>query len=216
MTKPKNRVYCRSINRLKILFDSEAAANRFIKFNQDSINEGKDKPTKLRSYYCITCGGYHVTHLPYNEMKIKKVNRRVNSVIDSFVRKKKKEVNPDLILYEYILGLNIKSFGSKKKVKKYISEHTDEAPKPVDRIFTILNLIHSDYFKSKDLVRFSTIEIHRAANELFTSLPLEKLTDKSLIDKYIELEIQPNCSNPLILLKLNEIIDERLYCENTD
>lgn len=56
--KPKNRVYCREIGREKLLFETEKKALTFIKFNSDSMEK---KPERV--YYCVCCGGYHVTSL---------------------------------------------------------------------------------------------------------------------------------------------------------
>ena len=59
--KPKNRVFCYDCGRPKLLFETEKKALNFIKFNADEINEESGfKPE--RAYYCMACGGYHVTH----------------------------------------------------------------------------------------------------------------------------------------------------------
>lgn len=55
--KPKHRVMCLDCGKLKILFDSESKANNFIKFNAEEIPHGH----LLRSYYCISCCGWHVS-----------------------------------------------------------------------------------------------------------------------------------------------------------
>lgn len=60
MTKPKHTVFCNDCGRSKLLFETEKKADTFIKFNADTIsNENGKKP--IRSYYCIACGGWHVT-----------------------------------------------------------------------------------------------------------------------------------------------------------
>ena len=60
MKPTKNRVFCLECRRSKQLFETEAQANNFIKFNRDEIMESEDK-VPVRSYYCISCGGWHVT-----------------------------------------------------------------------------------------------------------------------------------------------------------
>ncbi len=56
----KNRFFCRDCGRIKMLFQTEKQANTFIRYNADEINEESGvKP--IRSYYCISCDGYHVT-----------------------------------------------------------------------------------------------------------------------------------------------------------
>ena len=46
--------------RPKMLFETKAKADNFIKFNSSEIMEESDK-APIRSYYCEICGGYHVT-----------------------------------------------------------------------------------------------------------------------------------------------------------
>lgn len=58
MAKPKNRVWCPDCGKPKMLFDSEKAAERFIKFNGEELI---DDISKLRVYYCPGCCGYHIT-----------------------------------------------------------------------------------------------------------------------------------------------------------
>ena len=55
--------FCRESGRNKMLFESESKANNFIKFNADEIRESTGQ-APIRSYYCISCGGWHVTHMP--------------------------------------------------------------------------------------------------------------------------------------------------------
>jgi len=60
MKPTKNRYYCEDCGRIKMLFETEKKADNFIKFNADEIEENMGfKPE--RSYYCISCGGWHVT-----------------------------------------------------------------------------------------------------------------------------------------------------------
>ena len=58
MAKPKNRVWCPDCGRPKILFDSEKAANLFIKYNGEELT---DDVSNLRVYYCPACCGYHIS-----------------------------------------------------------------------------------------------------------------------------------------------------------
>lgn len=60
MKPTKNRVYCRDCGRQKILFETEKKANTFIKFNGEEI-ESESGYSPTRSYYCISCSGWHVT-----------------------------------------------------------------------------------------------------------------------------------------------------------
>lgn len=57
-----NRVFCPCCYKHKVLFETEAQANNFIKFNQDVI-EATNGYAPVRSYYCPLCCGWHVTSL---------------------------------------------------------------------------------------------------------------------------------------------------------
>lgn len=64
MKPTKNKVYCISIRRSKMLFESESKANNFIKFNKDEMLEETGK-APVRSYYCQFCDGWHITSNPH-------------------------------------------------------------------------------------------------------------------------------------------------------
>ena len=59
----KNRVYCIDCGRSKQLFETEKQADNFIKFNSEEIMETEEK-APVRSYFCPSCGGWHVTSSP--------------------------------------------------------------------------------------------------------------------------------------------------------
>ncbi|MBE0639411.1 MAG: hypothetical protein IH598_12910 [Bacteroidales bacterium] len=60
MKPTKNRVFCKDSRRSKMLFETEKKADTFIKFNSETIEqESGYKPE--RSYFCVYCGGWHVT-----------------------------------------------------------------------------------------------------------------------------------------------------------
>jgi len=88
-------VYCRETRRQKILFESESKADNFIKFNADEIRESSGY-APVRSYYCISCGGWHVTHLP--EFRLEKtVSEIMTDKINEITEYRKKvhaEVSP--------------------------------------------------------------------------------------------------------------------------
>jgi len=60
MKPTKNRVYCKDSGRKKMLFETEKKANTFIKFNSEEM-ESESGYSPVRSYYCISCNGWHVT-----------------------------------------------------------------------------------------------------------------------------------------------------------
>ena len=47
-----------------MLFETQAKADNFIKYNSEGILEENGK-APVRSYYCEMCGGYHVTSVGY-------------------------------------------------------------------------------------------------------------------------------------------------------
>ncbi len=66
MKPTKNRTFCASINRVKMLFETKEKADNFINFNAVEIAENNSY-APIRSYYCPSCGGWHVTHKPLDE-----------------------------------------------------------------------------------------------------------------------------------------------------
>ena len=78
MSKPKNRIYCPDCGKEKMLFETEDKANRFIKFNSNDITHGES----LRAYYCIACGGYHISHKPIKTNRQCRSERVINMYND--------------------------------------------------------------------------------------------------------------------------------------
>ena len=60
MKPKKNQIFCVACGRPKMLFETEAEAQAFIRFNSGDILKVSRK-APVRSYYCQLCGGYHVT-----------------------------------------------------------------------------------------------------------------------------------------------------------
>lgn len=58
--KPKNRVFCPDSMRQKMKFDTEKAAEDFIKWNRSNF----DEKIPSRIYWCEACCGYHITAKP--------------------------------------------------------------------------------------------------------------------------------------------------------
>lgn len=55
-----NYVFCVGAGRSKLLFESEAKARTFMKFNSEKIAD-KNGHAPVRAYYCECCGGWHLT-----------------------------------------------------------------------------------------------------------------------------------------------------------
>lgn len=60
MKPTKNQIFCVACGHPKMLFETKAKADNFIKFNSSEMMEESGK-APIRSYYCEICGGYHVT-----------------------------------------------------------------------------------------------------------------------------------------------------------
>lgn len=99
---------CPDCKRQKMLFETEAQAKNFIKFNGDEIDTHGGE---LRVYYCPACCGYHITSKEYNE----KYEGRTERLIKAY-KKAKKETE---ILDEY----------EKNKIK------TEQKAKVVDKAY---------------------------------------------------------------------------------
>ena len=75
MKPSKNRVFCKDCGKTKMFFETEKKADNFIKFNGEEImQESGFKPE--RSYFCIYCGGWHLTSQKEN-LNIKSRTERV-------------------------------------------------------------------------------------------------------------------------------------------
>lgn len=102
MKPTRNRVYCNDCRRVKMLFPSKEKADNFIAFNAHEImSEGYKAPE--RSYYCSSCGGWHVTKNPNNEYfqeqdLLKKRVPEIKSQIKELVRRFHTEYNKKEVL----------------------------------------------------------------------------------------------------------------------
>lgn len=86
MKPNRSKVYCVDAGRSKILFETEKKAINFIKFNAEEIrSESGFSPT--RAYFCISCGGYHVTS-KRDDSYFKTRDREILQVLDSYKTQK--------------------------------------------------------------------------------------------------------------------------------
>ena len=111
MCKPKNRIMCPDCGRAKMLFESEAKAKNFIKFNGDDIHHDGE----LRVYFCPACGGYHISSKEYK----KNYDSNTDKLIAAYKQIKNVPTVQELILinkcYEIIETLNLKD---RKKINR--------------------------------------------------------------------------------------------------
>ena len=103
MKPKKNQIFCVACGRPKMLFETEAEAQTFIRFNSGDILKVSRK-APVRSYYCQLCGGYHVTsnnsktHAEWLDIRDKvlaeEVDRRVKANLKPKSNQKQKNQEP--------------------------------------------------------------------------------------------------------------------------
>lgn len=80
----RNRFICEDCGRVKMLFETKKKADTFMEFNGVEIAEETGyKPE--RSYYCVYCGGWHVTS---NKEQLD-IKSRTEKILDSCKHEKK-------------------------------------------------------------------------------------------------------------------------------
>lgn len=217
MTKPtKNRVYCPDIQRTKMLFKTQTKADRFIKFNESELrNNGTVRFKHLRSYYCQVCGGWHITHANLSEEEIKEKESRINDIItratEDINREKKIKEEEKFDAYDFIKAFDLKSFGGKKKFRKYLSSNPDLIPDGVrkDLVFHVLKEMPVEYFRDIDFQEepdLSEEEILKQAQDLYSELPFHKLKDSTMVKEYIKWEFKYKRETPTkVILKLEKL-----------
>lgn len=177
-----------------MLFETEEKANRFIKFNESEIREdGKKKFKKLRSYYCVSCGGWHITSSDLTKKQIKETDNRINKIIDN--SKSVKDItqkSEEEAALDYVKKFNLASFGSRKKARKFFSSNRSDFPDNVrdDLVFHVLKKLPAECFVEDGIdIRQSFDNVDDEVNELYSRLP-DNLTDTDLINNYIDWEFQ--------------------------
>ncbi len=81
MKPTKNQYFCVDCNRPKMLFATKKKALRCIELNGDEIYENSGR-RPVRAYYCMACGGWHITSNPEK--------RFINSRVESYFRSRAK------------------------------------------------------------------------------------------------------------------------------
>jgi len=84
--KPKNRFFCKDSGKLKLLFESEKKAGLFIKFNSEEI-ESESGYSPIRTYFCISCNGWHVT----SKSEIADTKSKTEQVLESYYEEKNRK-----------------------------------------------------------------------------------------------------------------------------
>ena len=89
MKPTKNTIFCYGCQRTKMLFETKAKADNFIRYNSEGIQEENGK-APVRSYYCGICGGYHVTSNP-SATEGEKMDSRDRQRVENFTRQKREK-----------------------------------------------------------------------------------------------------------------------------
>lgn len=79
MKPTKNHYYCVACRRPKMLFETQAKADNFIRYNAAEILQAGHR-APVRSYYCSLCGGWHVTSNPSTEAG-ERLDQRDNELV---------------------------------------------------------------------------------------------------------------------------------------
>lgn len=83
MKPTRNHVFCYGCRKHKMIFETQAKADNFIRYNSEDILEENGK-APVRSYYCQICGGYHVTSNPSSEVG-EHLNQRDHQLIQNLI-----------------------------------------------------------------------------------------------------------------------------------
>ena len=96
MKPTRNKVYCLSCRRQKMIFESQSKADNFIRYNQEEIEEENGR-APVRSYYCKLCAGWHVTSKASKAVKVLSDRRdeRLLEEVDEYA-KSNEEIHPYL------------------------------------------------------------------------------------------------------------------------
>lgn len=87
--KPKHQVFCPELGRKKLLFESEAKADRYLEFNKSEI-QAENGYAPERCYYCVLCGGWHTTSMSNAPKNYSRTESIVNAHKKSLAQREKK------------------------------------------------------------------------------------------------------------------------------
>lgn len=177
MKPTRNTIYCYGCQRTKMLFETKAKADNFIRYNSEGIQEENGK-APVRSYYCGICGGYHVTSNP-SATDGERLDSRDRQRIEAFTKwkkKKKEEKDGDSLT----LTINKREAKEAKTIALSIS----------DRIVRIkTHLMYGELTDAEDLLEVCYLdleEMEKYPQNVYSKLP----SVKNRVEKTRELFIQ--------------------------
>ena len=137
MKPTKSKVFCVECKRYKMIFETEKKAETFMKFNSSDI-EDETGYSPNRSYYCIYCGGFHVT----SKVKLSIVERESN--LNSFELHKQK-ITASIIRNNSSPKLNERIYNLEEELKEFgkllLDNKITEMSKLLERAFFTLDNI---------------------------------------------------------------------------
>ncbi len=136
MKPKKNRVFCRACNRHKMLFESKAKADNFIKFNREEIQSCSGRAPE-RSYFCAFCGGWHVTSCK-SAVIGSHIDERDQKIIERLDTKR--NGNEEIVKGTVIINQKIGT----SKVLVYFGE-LDQCEKTVEECLGLLETLRDKY-----------------------------------------------------------------------
>lgn len=190
MKPTRNRVYCSDCGRVKMLFPSQEKADNFIAFNAHEImSEGYKAPE--RSYYCSSCGGWHVTKNPNNEYfqeqdLLKKRVPEIKSQIKELVRRFHTEYNKKEVLVwkrrmdrlkELYDELNETSVGlvpEKSKAENCINQYEQSIERALKKLVVKQAAVNEVNAKQKAVITSEMTAMFKQLKEACRALKIEK------------------------------------------
>ena len=153
MKPTKNQFFCSDCSKIKMRFETEDKANRFLKFNANEIEEETGLRPE-RSYHCIACDSWHIT----SKKEVWNIKSKSEVVIEKYKQyKEEKKQNKTKII------ANQREFRKIEDIKKQeninIKEQTDKETKAKrEELNKLLKTIESNIDTIKTLKKFEKID----------------------------------------------------------
>jgi len=126
MKPTRNRMMCPDCARPKMLFESEAKAQRFIDFNGQDMEFGD----RLRPYYCPACCGWHISHKTYSKYYEGRTDELIEAYHSDTSKKRRTKFERDVLDYEQdakrifdSFPQKIQNLSVKAKLRRFITDY---------------------------------------------------------------------------------------------
>lgn len=176
MKPTKNQFFCNDCGKIKMRFETEDKANRFLKFNANEIEEETGLRPE-RSYYCMACDSWHIT----SKKEMRNVKSRTEEVIEKYKQHKEEKNKTKIIANQPELK---KIEDIKKQENINIKEQTDKKTKTKtkrEELNKLLKTIESNIDAINTLKKFEKIEVCiEILNDSYSMLKYFKTTISEL------------------------------------